>query len=91
MYFFVLDCCGVVLFTLLPGRVSCGAQCGFECLRGFDALIFRNDAFCLQIIRGRLYVRFQTGNLKMPGVHTREGDGWFPGNEGPGEWTKGRC
>ena len=51
------------------------------------AVGFAGDQIHFQIISGRLYVDYQTNNKKMPGVKTRNTEGWFPGTLGAGEPT----
>ena len=46
---------------------------------------FAGDQIHFQIVSGRLYVDYQTNNKKMPGVKTRNTEGWFPGTLGAGE------
>ncbi len=43
-----------------------------------------DDMLHFQIISGRLYVRFLTGNAKGAGIHNADSDGWFPGNQEAG-------
>jgi len=79
-------CCRIDSSTMSIG--VCAAQSDVQRavdLAGPQGPYCFGDQIHFQIIGGRLYVRFQTGNLRMPGVHTRDSDGWFPGNEGPGE------
>jgi hypothetical protein len=59
-----------------------------SCLRTVRTLPFNGpagDQIHFQIISGRLYVDYQTNNKKMPGVKTRNTEGWFPGTLGAGE------
>jgi hypothetical protein len=46
------------------------------------------DQLLFQIVGGRLHVEFKTSNWndrQMPDGSKQRYDGWFPGNEGPGE------
>lgn len=43
-----------------------------------------DDMLHFQIVNGRLYVRFLTGNAKGAGIHNADSDGWFPGDHEAG-------
>ena len=46
------------------------------------------DQLLFQIVGGRLHVEYKTSNWndrQMPDGSKQRYDGWFPGNEGPGE------
>ncbi len=46
------------------------------------------DMLHFQVINGRLYVRFLTGNANGTGIHNGHSNGWFPGGHDGGAQEK---